>query len=289
MNRQVFCAMALAGTLLALGGCSTDQVRGPFLFASAQPGPDRGGLMVAFAAPEDSYGAAEQGMVSADRTMYYVLVDGKVVSIDASSYPLTVFAGGNPSWAYYLDAGPHHFTVTAMPGQRPVFEGDGQIPGGGTAHLFLYGPLDNVSGVFVSVPSTPASGNEHITAVNLMRGGQAMEVVTCSDRTTCSPISGALALGDVFQTEVPVVVDDCDPASPASVPGSWSAGGCFTSITTQGAGVGYRLVATPSRPTPPINALTWGVDGLGVNSRPPIFVAAPVFMTDAGQSQVVLY
>jgi len=206
MSRQVFCAMAVAGTLLALVGCSTDQVQGPFLIATGQPGPDRGGLMVAFAAPEDTYGAAEQ-----DQTPYYVLVDGEVLSID-QSYPFTVFAGGNPMWAYSLDAGPHHFTVTAMHGQKPVFEGDGMVPGAGTAHLFLYGPLDHVTGVFVSVPSTPASGNEHITAVNLMRSGQAMEVVTCSDWTTCSPISGALALGDVFQTEVPVVVDDCDPA-----------------------------------------------------------------------------
>lgn len=288
MNRQGFCAMAVAGTLLALAGCNTDQVPGPFLIAGGQPGPDRGGLVVAFAPPENTYGAAEQNTGNVYQTAYYVLVDGEVVSI-GGSYPLTVFAGGNPIWAYYLDAGPHHFTVTAGPDQKPVFEGDGQVPGGGTAHLFLYGPLDHVTGVFVSVPSAPASGDEHITVVNLTRGGQPLEVVTCSDRTTCTPISSPLALGDVFQTEVPAVVDDCDPSSSASVPGSWSTGGCFTSITAQGAGIGYRVVATSTLPTPPVNAATWGVDGLVADPRPPIFVAAPVFVDAAGQSQYVLY
>jgi hypothetical protein len=288
MNRQGLSGMALAGTLLAVAGCSTDDIPEPFLIASSQAGPDRGGLVVAFASTEDTYDAAEQGMGNPDRTPYYVLVDGQVVSIDGYE-PFTVFAGGNPNWAYYLGAGPHHFTVTARPGQRPVFEGDGQVPNGGTAHLFLYGPLDDVKGVFVLVPLTPVSGEEHIAVVNLMRSGQPIEVVTCSDWATCRPFSAALALGDVFGTEMPTVLDACDPASPASVPGSWSRGGCFTSITTEGAGVGYRVVPTPSLPNPPVNALTWGVDGLLTDPRPPIFIAAPVFMNEAGQSQIVLF
>jgi hypothetical protein len=289
MNRHGLSATALAGTLLALAGCGTDEIRGPFLLAGGQAGPDTGGLVVAFASTtEDTYAAVEQGTANLDQQPYDVLVDGQVLSTDGSR-PFTVLLGGNPDWGYYLGAGPHHFAVTATLGQPPVFEGDGQVPGGGSAHLFLYGPLDDVKGVFAPVPGAPAAGHEHITAVNLLRSGQTIEVVACSDWATCAPLSGTLALGDVFETEVPAVIDPCDPTSSASVPGSWSGGGCFTSLTTRGAGVGYRLVPTPSLPNPPVNALTWGIDGVTANSRPPIFVAAPVFMTDGGRSQVVLF
>jgi hypothetical protein len=287
MNLRGWVGLALAGTLLAGAGCGTDDIPRPFLLASG-PGPDAGGLVVAFASPEDTYAGAEQAMANPERTPYYVLCDGQVVSNDGSQ-PFTVFAGGNPNWVFYLSAGLHHFAVTATLGQPPVFEGDGQVPGGGTAHLFLYGPLDDVKGVFTAVPAVPASGDEDITAVNLMRDGQAIEVVSCTDWATCTPLSTALGLAGVFETEVPALPDPCDPKAQALTPGSWGTGGCFTSMTTEGAGVGYRLVATPSLPDPPVNALSWGVDGIADDPRPPIFVAAPVFMSAAGQSQVVLF
>ena len=287
MNRQGLSAILLACPLLALAACGTEEIPGNRLVPSDQGGPDKGGVLVGFSPTEDTYEAAAKAMTTPARTQYVLWVDGKVVVEAGGDAPITMFAGGNPSWVYYLEAGAHHFEIAA-PGQAPVFQGDGQVPGGGTANLFLYGPLDRVKGVLVPTPLVPSAGNEHVTVVNLMRSGQTLEVVTCNDATTCTPISPALALGDVFDTEVPAVFDDCDPASPASIAGTWSGGGCFTSRMTTGAGIGYRLVPTASLPNPPVNALTWGVsDSLLTGPRPPIFVAAPIFMTAEGQSQFV--
>jgi hypothetical protein len=286
MNRQRLSAIWLACTLPALAACSTEDIRGHFLVPSDQGGPDKGGVVVGFSPTEDTYQAAEQELTNLAPTQYHLFIDGEVVSEPDADWLFTTVVGGNVNWVYYLGAGPHHFAIAAS-GQAPVFQGDGQVPGGGTVNLFLYGPLDEVKGVLAPIPRIPSAGNEHITVVNLMRNGQSIEVVTCNDATTCTPISAGLALSDVFDAEVPAAGDDCDPSSPSSIPGSWS-GGCFTSLTTTGAGIGYRLVPTASLPNPPVNALTWGVsDSLSINPRPPIFVAAPVFMTDDGRSQFV--
>jgi hypothetical protein len=279
MHRQGLSAVSLACSLLALAGCRTEHVSGNYVIPSDQPGPDKGGVVVAFSPPEDTYTAVQQAPAL---TQYHLFLDGKVVAESDANWLFTIFAGGNPSWVYYVGAGPHHFAIQA-PGQAPVFQGDGQVPGAGTAHLFLYGPLDAVKGIFAATPSVPSAGNEHITVLNLMRSGRTIEVVSCSDATTCTPISPALALGDLFDTEVPAVFDDCDPASGSSIPGSWSGGGCFTSRTTTGAGIGYRFVPTASLPNPPVSALTLAIgDAVASNSPPPVFVAAPVFMNEQG-------
>lgn len=283
MNRQGLSAIWLACTLAALAACSTEDIRG-FLIPSDQAGSDKGGVIVGFSPTEQTYQAAEQPLENPAPTQYHLLVDGEVVSGPDGYGLFTTVPGGSLNWVYYLGAGPHHFAIAAS-GQTPVFEGDGQVPSEGTANLFLYGPLDGVKGVLAPTPRIPSAGNEHITVVNLMRSGRSIEVVTCNDATTCTPISAGLALGDLFDAEVPAAVDDCDPSS--SIPGTWS-GGCFTSLTTTGAGIGYRLVPTASLPNPPVNALTWSVgDSISIDPRPLIFVAAPVFMTDEGRSQFV--
>jgi hypothetical protein len=288
-NRQGLSAISIAWTVLALASCRTEEISGAFLIPSDQAGPDKGGLVVGFSPTEETYEAAEQDMENPSPTQYYLFVDGEAVTESGGSPPFTIAAGGNPNWAYYLTAGPHHFSIAA-PGQAPVYQVDGAVPGdGGTVNLFLYGPLDAVQGVLAPTPQLPSPGNEHITVVNLMRSGQTIEVVTCNDATTCTPISAALALGELFDAEVPAVIDDCNRSSPSSVPGTWSGGGCFTSRTTSGAGIGYRLVPSVSLPNPPVSALTWGISGSQLSNGPPIFVAAPVFMTAQGQPQFVLF
>jgi hypothetical protein len=289
MNRRGLSPIALACTLLAVAGCGTEEFRGHVLIASNEAAPDKGGVLLAIAPEEYSDEPADGEMRNLGRTSYQLLADGDVVCTPDGTAILTS-AGGAPAWAYYLPAGPHHFTI-AEPGQPPIFEGDGQIPSGGTANLFLYGPVDHATGVFAPTPMIPSTGNEHITVANLLRSGQTLEVVTCSDATTCTPLSSALALGDVFDAEVAAVFDECDRSSLSNV-GSWTAGGCFTSLTTRGAGIGYRLVPTASLPNPPVNALTWGMTDLigdSSNPRAPIFVAAPAFMTDQGRPQFVLF
>jgi hypothetical protein len=287
MKLQRLSTLSLACPLLALAACGTEDIQGHYLVPSDQAGPDKGGVLVAFSPTEDTYDAATH-TTDPSGTKYHLFVDGEIVAEPGGYQPFTTFVGGNPNWVYYLGAGAHHFAIAAS-GQAPVFEGDGQIPGGGTANLFLYGPLDRVRGVIAPTPLRPSAGNEHVTVVNLMRSGQTVEVVTCNDGATCTPISPALSLGDVFDAELPAVFDDCDPASPSSIPGNWSDGGCFTSRTTRGAGVGYRLVPTAALPDPPVNALTWGISDLSSSPRPQIFVAAPVFMNEQGQSQFVLF
>jgi hypothetical protein len=278
-DRRGTSVLALAVTALGLPACATEDIEPNLVIASDQSGPDKGGVVVAFAPLEDSYETARQ------ETQYRVLLDGNAVSRSGGSDLLHTNVGGNPEGVRYLNAGPHHFTVEAL-GGKPVFEGDGQVPGGGTAYLFLFGPLDAVQGLFLSIPDVPSAGNEHVTVVNLMRSGQTIEVVSCVDATTCTPMSPALAIGDIFDAEVPAVLEDCDPSF--QVQGSAFDGGCFTSRPTRGAGIGYRLVPSASLPDPPVNALTAGAWDSSMNSpRPAIFVAAPIYMSDQGQSQFV--
>ena len=288
MNRRGFSpTTTLACSLLALTACGTEEFRGHVLIASDRAAPDKGGVLLAIAPAAYTDQPTDGEVRNLGRTQYYLFADGDVVC-GPDGAPVTTQAGGT-TWTYYLGAGPRHFT-NAESGQPPMFEGDGEIPSGGMANLFLYGPLDHERAVFVPTPMIPAAGNEHITVANLLRNGQILEVVTCNDLTTCTPISPPLAVGDVFDAEVPAVFDDCDRSS--STVGSWSAGGCFTSRTTKGAGIGYRLVPTASLPDPPVNALTWGMTDLKgdlSNPRAPIFVAAPAFMTEQGRSQFVLF
>jgi hypothetical protein len=108
-------------------------------------------------------------------------------------------------------------------------------------------------------------------AINLMRSGQTIEVVSCTDASTCAPISPALALGDVFETDVPV---------PAGA-------GTTDSRTDTGAGIGYRLPPSAALPAPPVVSLhLTGSAGAPVYPAPLNFLAAPIFMNDRGESQI---
>jgi hypothetical protein len=118
---------------------------------------------------------------------------------------------------------------------------------------------------------------EHITLVNLVRTGQKLEVVRCTDAATCTPISPALALGDVFDAEVPADArDDCAYPLYSIVP-------CFpASLTAGGGGIGYRVVPSAALPNPPVLAL-------GSSAPPAVNVVVPLYFSDEGQLLLELF
>jgi hypothetical protein len=242
-------ALPFAFTMLVAPGCGAQEGPANHLLLAAAAGPDTGGMLVAFAPTDPTFQAEQAHVVTGPNvTAYEVLVDGELATLDDGSghaSAVTVTEGG-VSGRGYLNAGPHHFTIRAA-GGPPAFEGDGQVPGGGTVRLFLFGPLAALQGRFVSTPDVPATGNEHVTAINLVRGGQTIEVVSCPD-ASCTPLSDPLALGDVFDTERPAGDD-----------------------------VGFRLIPSTALPDPPVLAFS--------PELPDILVAAPVYVSDEGQLQ----
>jgi hypothetical protein len=250
-----------ASTLMSVAGCGTEEIQpNHVVVATAAGGPDRGALVVTLADAPDPSSPSPSNQAGFD-----VRLDGELIApypcLDNTPFHVT---HGGTSGVRFLDAGPRHFTVVAPRGSA-IFEADGQVPGGGTARLFLFGRLDALAGRFAATPDVPSAGNEHVTVVNLIPD-QAIEVVSCADATTCYPISPALALGDVFDAELPAVVSDDRRRS----------------LDARGAGVGYRAVASASAPAPTVFALSVDPFVLTSSNPPPaVFVAAPRSLDEA--------
>lgn len=266
-DRRPWLVLPSVFAVWALSGCG-----GPadvIVLARAAGGPEQGGVLVALSPTAPSFDDEQELLVAEGGSPSEVLqlwIDGRPVMLDDGAGHLsrvTVSEGGSSAMGY-LDAGPRHFSVTTL-GGAPIFEGDAEVPSDGTLRLFLFGPAGAQQGRFVAAPAAPAAGNEHLTLLNLVRTGQALQVVSCRDAATCTALSPALALGELFDTEV--------PASSGDVASTFSAG----------SGVGYRVVPSPSLPDPPVAAFhrapTAG------ESPPPVFIAAPVYMSDEGQPQ----
>ncbi len=278
-DRRPFRALPLAFALLALSACSTENIDPANVVVSqGLLGPDQGIFWIAYASTADTYQADQaRSTMNWDAPQYNVAMDGRLIAEEegtaGSPVPqlLPIAVEENGLAAAGLDAGWHHFAVVAR-GHAPIFQGDGQVIPGGQLRLFLFGAAGAQQGRFAFVPFMPSPGNEHITVINLMRSGQAIEVVSCTDAATCVPISPALAMGDLFDAEVPAVVSDNG----------------FGSLTASGAGVGFRYVPSASLPDPPVMALYVGPAGVqltGPSAPQPVFVAAPVFMSAEGDLQ----
>jgi len=258
--------------VVVLSGCGTPAST---VTLAADARADRGGLLVAFSPTASSFDD-EQAHVAADANaaqgpqtseFWHLWIDDQRALLDAGdgqSRPLTVSEGGLSPLGY-LEAGPHHFMVGTSEGAS-IFDGDAQVPSGGTLRLLLFGRLEALEGRFVATPDVPASGNEHVTVVNLLRTGQSLEVVTCTGAAACVPVSPALGLGDLFDTEVPACSD-----------------GAAATMTADGVGIGYRAPPSPAMPAPPVLALQRTAGGPTEAAAPPVFVAAPVYMSDQGQ------
>lgn len=248
-----------------LSGCGAEPHT---VVLTARAGTDQGGVLVAFSPTASSFDD-EQADPQPSQP-WQLWIDGQRALVDDGDghvSPLAVSEGGL-SAVGYLDAGPHHFTMAAS-GGAATFDGDAEVPSGGTVRLFLYGPPEALQGRFVATPDVPASGNEHVTVVNLLRTGQRLQVVTCTCAASCTPASSDLALGDLYDTEVPAASD-----------------GDGATMTTDGAGIGYRVTPSPTLPDPPVLALRRGsltAGGPAEAASRAIFVAAPVYMSDTGQ------
>jgi hypothetical protein len=269
-HRAPFCALALAFTLVGSSGCDTQEIAPEKVLVAASGGPDAGFLSVVFPQMDDTF-AAEQARAATQKSskQYRVFMDGELLAYDGGSsgpYPFLVGEGGTSSIRYFA-AGPHHFTIAAA-GGSPIFDADGDIAAGGTTTLFLFGTIDSLQGKFIDVANSPPAGMEHVTVVNLMRSGQQIEVVSCTNATTCVPVEGGpLAEGASFNDDVPAV----------------GAFGYTSSVDGDGAGYRYRQVPTASVPNPPVIPLT-SSSGTPSSAN---FWGAPVYMSDEGVPQIV--
>jgi hypothetical protein len=118
----------------------------------------------------------------------------------------------------------------------------------------------------VSFPFTPPAGNEHVSAINLIRAGGNIEVLSCADATHCTPVSSPLSLGDTFDADFPVVPSDKVYASPSS----------------SGAGYAYRMVPTASLPDPPVLSILQAVIPQSIFGSPLNYIAAPIYLSPDG-------
>ena len=100
-----------------------------------------------------------------------MLIDGKELVIDdgGTIRPLVVGRGGGYGAGFHA-AGAHHFTFVA-PGGSTAIETDGVIASGAPTRLYLFGPADALQTRVVSFPVAVPAGDQHISAINLVRSG----------------------------------------------------------------------------------------------------------------------
>ena len=270
--------LPFALTCLAASACSTQEVGPdePFVIASFEKRPGTAYLVVGILPRVARF--EELGAYSPDPTTYHVFLDGRLVvgETDLGIYPFVVHESSTSAY-HYIETGRHHFTVAA-PERAPISEIDGELLDGGKTCVFLFGPPDARRGIVTSVPRAASAGNQHVNLVNLMGSGQTIEVVSCSGRSTCTPISQALALGDVFDADVPAVVpDDCSLVAVPSDP-------CSTSLRADGVGIAYRLVPSASRPNPPLLPLRRLWDSSSQSDpAAAVYAGSPAFISDEGE------
>jgi hypothetical protein len=262
-------ALLGAFTVLLLPACRTEEINPNHTIFSFEPtDSSQGGLIVIVAPTAET--AAEVQADPQDEPTYHLVVDGREVMWYGLPANQPLVLGGvelGPAIAGFYEPGPHHFELAATDSPA-VFTFDGIIAGGGALNrLYVFGPRGGIQTRFVSYPNEPPAGNEHLSVINLVRaGGVQIEVVSCTDAATCTPVSPPLALGDTFDADFPI--------------GTASYNGL--SLSDSGAGYGYRQVA-PALPTPPINLLEDGFQIMyPVGAPTTAYVGAPIYMSSDG-------
>lgn len=261
------------GAVLLVGfACNTQEIGpDPLLFPDNAPSANHGALQIAFA-PREADFAAQQANAATRTTAYHVLLDGQRVAWQSDvdgPQPYVVGEGGRSDIGY-LVAGSHHFEINQVGGST-VFAGDGELPAGLTTQLYLFGVAGAVQGRFVSYPEVPPAGTAHVSLINLIRTGQSVEAVACTDAGDCAPVSPPLALGETFAGDFPLDTTQ-----------DWPTGRFFVS---NGAALGYRQVPTPTVPVPHVQPLPY-VPLISVPSpSSATLLGAPVYMSPAGDLQ----
>jgi hypothetical protein len=278
--------LGLGVAWLAVPACGTQEVRPhPVTYVDVDPGPDRGGLMIVFASTAATFEEDQaRGLSNPSLTSYHLFMDGSQLAFPdvdgyGTSYPIT-FLEGNHAGAGYVAAGTHHFAIAEAGGGATIFAGDADIPTGSVTRLYLFGPSGALQARFVSHPEIPPPGMLHVSAMNLVRSGAHIEVVSCSGATVagtgtdCLSLSPPLALGESF---------DADFAA-AVVPEPSARG--LDDRLADGAGVYFRAVPTAAAPAPPAQPFFRGVHLSGSIPAPPAnLVAAPNYMAADGSVQ----
>jgi len=270
----VFC---LGAALVALVACRTEEVDAPWP-PITPPGDNNGGLLISFAPSADTFDGqlarATNGEV--DLTQIPVFLDGHEL-VDALGQSYGVFENSTVSFGYF-PAGTYHLTI-GKPGDSSVFAGDVAIPPRSANRLFLFAYQGAIQSHFFSYPATPAPDTLHVAVLNLVRAGPAIEVVRCTDATTCAPVSAPLAIGESFEAVFPAApVDFGSPGPFLLADGSW---------------LGYRQAASATLPAPPVLNLmpgdqypaswTEGVDPQTGRVKPILnLLAVPIYMSPEG-------
>lgn len=141
-DHRRFVVLPSAFIVWALSGCGGQP--DVIVLTAGQSGPTKGGVLVALSPTAASFDD-EQARLATDAgasapQVVRLWIDGQLAMFDDGAGHLSPVAAseGGVSALGYLDAGPRHFAV-ATNGGTPVFEGDAEVPGGGTLRLFLFG------------------------------------------------------------------------------------------------------------------------------------------------------
>jgi len=273
MRQYPVLAFSIGVVLFALPACSTQEIDPqPVVIPESTPGANRGSLQIAFA-PREADFAAQQANASLHTDQFLVFLDGAQLSWttgDGSLQPFLVTEGG-AAGVGYLAARTHHFEIRAGVRGPTVFAGDGAIAADSQTTLYLFGPAGAVDGRFVSLPDVISPGTAHVSLINLIRSGQSLEVVACTDTSHCTPTSPPLAAGEVFAADVPMDATQ-----------DWPTG---RFVVSNGAAIGYRQVPTPAVPDPPLQPLGTNPFLTAAVDSSAMLASAPVYMSAEGNVQ----
>ncbi len=259
-------AVALVA-LAALPACDTTEVGPARTAIGTSPSPDDGQLYFMFPPTAATY---DQYQAETTTREYVLYVDGKLLAGDLDdSQRAWLLANPCICPTGYLTSGTHHFELAPVDATSTILlSADGVIAAGMLNLLYVFGPSDDALQLRIisyEIPPPP-DGHLHVHAINLARqSGLQIEIVRCTDAATCTAVSPPLALGDTYQADFPT----------ADFVGSST-----SSLSPSGAGLGYREVATPALPAPPVVSLD---NAWAAQQPPPIWFASPVYFTPDGR------
>jgi len=269
-----FPALILVGmgaAWMTLPACSTQQVGADAIVVDERPTGAAQGLLVIVCAPTPA--TYEEQQADFSNVDYDVFIDGKRAlwpSNEGTVFPVALTESG-ASYVGFIAAGRHRLLITVSGGGPTVFSGDSDIVDRRLTRLYVFGPRDAREGRLVSYPLDLPRDTVHVSLINLLRAGPAIEVIRCEDATDCMAVSPALALGESFEGDFPVVAG-WEPAP--------SVGGAVVgrSLSPTGAGMAYRPVGAGATSPGPLQTLFedyW-------SSSTMHFSASPRYIADDG-------